>query len=298
MPDGERELISRRARSAFRDLASGVFVSALHEYWRDEGFAPFADPGGDSGVRRRIFDGYAAQVDWRDYGQVDRALRVFEHLLRHFHREERFEDSTFDDVREYLADDGFRLDERYRIQWINPPGLEQRLRSITDPSGIRIELERARRSASSDPAQAIGAAKQLIEATARVVLLARGVTVDQHATVPVLVKKAQEALHLHVSQVAAGSPDGVDALKKVLGGVSAIAIGIGELRNLGYGTGHGQPTLPAGLGERHAHLAVNAASTWCQLLLDTLADSKAPWQRGAPPTASGAQVVAAPVVTP
>lgn len=43
--------------------------------------------------------------------------------------------------------------------------------------------------------------------------------------------------------------------------------------------GHGQASIPAGLGIRHAHLAVNAVFTWCQLMLDTLADPLAPWRK-------------------
>lgn len=38
-------------------------------------------------------------------------------------------------------------------------------------------------------------------------------------------------------------------------------------------------TARVGLGTRHAHLAVNAALTWCQLMLDTLADPEAPWRK-------------------
>jgi hypothetical protein len=30
---------------------------------------------------------------------------------------------------------------------------------------------------------------------------------------------------------------------------------------------------------RHAHLPANAAITWCELILETLADPKAPWQK-------------------
>ncbi|MGH3960669.1 abortive infection family protein [Mycobacterium sp.] len=48
----------------------------------------------------------------------------------------------------------------------------------------------------------------------------------------------------------------------------------------GLGTGHGPATARVGLGTRHAHLAVNAALTWCQLMLDTLADPEAPWRKG------------------
>ncbi|WP_397428904.1 abortive infection family protein [Pseudofrankia sp. BMG5.37] len=45
------------------------------------------------------------------------------------------------------------------------------------------------------------------------------------------------------------------------------------------GTGHGPTATRTSLGTRHAHLAVNAALTWCQLILDTLADPEAPWRK-------------------
>ncbi|MGH3380794.1 MAG: abortive infection family protein [Actinoallomurus sp.] len=57
-------------------------------------------------------------------------------------------------------------------------------------------------------------------------------------------------------------------------------IGLAELRSRGYGTGHGSASVPVGLVPRHAHLAVNAAFAWCRLILDTLADPKAPWREG------------------
>lgn len=151
------------------------------------------------------------------------------------------------------------------------------LSNLRDPTAILDNLNRIRRAISVDPAQAVGSAKELIESTAKVVLLERGQTVDDKADLPALVKQAQQALQLHPSQITPG-PDGTDAVKKILGGVSAIAIGVAELRNRGYGTGHGAASERTGLGDRHAHLTVNAALTWCQLMLDTLADPKAPWK--------------------
>lgn len=74
---------------------------------------------------------------------------------------------------------------------------------------------------------------------------------------------------------------GGDDVKKILGLVSGIANRLGRAPHRGYGTGHGPATASAGLGARHAHLAVNATFTWCQLILDTLADPKAPWREGA-----------------
>jgi Abortive infection C-terminus len=70
-------------------------------------------------------------------------------------------------------------------------------------------------------------------------------------------------------------PDSSDGVRRILGAVTTIANGLAELRNRGLGTGHGPATARVGLGSRHAHLAVNAALTWCQLMLDTLADPDA-----------------------
>jgi hypothetical protein len=256
-----------------------MYVKAIEGLWQDQGFMPVSELHyEDSSVRRTTFESYAAGVDWTDVAQVERALRVFESQLRWLARQEWHRASSFDEVRKLLDNDGFELDERCRIRWLRPPALEATLAGLTDPSGIRAELERIRRALPDDPAGAIGAAKQLVEATAKVVLTERHLPVAGDAKVPELVKAAQQALHLHPSSIILG-PDSSEAVKKILGGVSSIAVGVAELRNRGYGSGHGQASTPTGLSPRHAHLAVNAAITWCHLLLDTLADPTAPWRR-------------------
>ena len=67
--------------------------------------------------------------------------------------------------------------------------------------------------------------------------------------------------------------------RRILGGLTTIRTGLAELRNRGYGTGRGTAGARIGLRARQAHLAVNAAFTWCLLMLDTLADPEAPWRR-------------------
>lgn len=153
----------------------------------------------------------------------------------------------------------------------------QSLANLRDPAAILDNLARIQRAITTDPAQAVGSSKELIESTAKVVLIERGEPVDDKMDLPELVKNAQQALRLHPSQSTPG-PDGTDAVKKILGGASAIAIGVAELRNRGFGTGHGAAGQRIGLRARHAHLAVNAALTWCQLMLDTLSDTAAPWR--------------------
>jgi hypothetical protein len=169
-----------------------MYVKAIEGQWQDQGFVPVSDLHyQDSSERRMTFEAYAAGVDWTDVAQVERALRVFESQLRWLARQEWHRPSSFDEVRELLDDDGFELDERCRIRWRRPPALEATLGRLTDPSGIRAELERIRRALPDDPAGAIGAAKQLVEATAKVVLTERHLPVAADAKVPELVKGAR-----------------------------------------------------------------------------------------------------------
>jgi hypothetical protein len=153
---------------------------------------------------------------------------------------------------------------------------EETISGLRNPAAIREHLARLQRVAQSDPPLAIGTAKELIESTAKTVLQERGLVVNDRDDLPVLVKQAQEAVGLHPSSGRPG-PDGTDAVKRILGGLTNIAAGIGELRNRGYGTGHGPPGARVGLRSRHARLAVNAAMTWCSVMLDTLGDPEAPW---------------------
>jgi hypothetical protein len=155
---------------------------------------------------------------------------------------------------------------------------EEAIASLRDPAAIQEQLGRIQRAIVDDPALAIGSAKELVESTAKVVLVERGLPVDDKDDLPALVSQAQRALGLHPSAINNG-PDGTDAVKKILGGVVAVTAGLAELRNRGYGTGHGAAGTRVGLRPRHAHLAVNAAITWCQLMLDTRSDPEAPWRK-------------------
>ncbi|WP_221762251.1 abortive infection family protein [Nonomuraea sp. WAC 01424] len=275
-----QELVSRTARNAVRYHVTGLAVGAIREYWENEGFAAVPDlPARDTSVRRGTFDSYAAAVDWTDHRHVERALRVFEALLRRINRDSG-DDSTlsFDEVSDALVRDGYELGPDLRIRARHLGHLQLHLKDLSDPSGIQAELERIRRSVAEHPDDAIGAAKQLIEATAKIVLKERGEPLSDHDDLADLVKRSQQSLLLHPRQSPPLSgPDAAGAVKRVLGGLSSIALGVTELRNQ-YGAGHGRLSAPTGLSPRHARLAVNAASTWCEVMLETLADPSAPWR--------------------
>ncbi|MFE6727771.1 hypothetical protein ACFVDN_07735 [Streptomyces californicus] len=229
MATPDRELLSRTARNAIRGLMSGLVAGAIGEYWENEHFAPA--PGfipGEGGVRKQLFDSYAASVDWTDHDHVTRALRVFESMLRRLDRESRkyggdgLPADTVADLREAFARDGCRLDDDLRLHTARVAHLVVHADALSEASGIQaeLELERVRRFGADYPDDAIGAAKQLIEATAKLVLLKRNLPVDERQDLPALIKQARQALHLHPAAVpptrTGGSPDSAESIKRIL----------------------------------------------------------------------------------
>lgn len=251
-------------------------VGEIEQAFYDEGFQPVSDPSyQDSGARRTRTQEYLHGIDWSDQAEVSRALRVFERLLHGFSEE------SLSQLRRSLRRDGYELSERGDIEPIDPRLSDGALSNLRDASAILDHLRRIQRGLVEDPAQVIGSAKELIESTAKLVLQERDCSFGEDDKLPALINRAQEALGLRPADALPG-PDGSHAVKRILGAATAMATGVDELRNKGWGTGHGQASGRTGLHERHAPLAVNAAFTWCQLMLDTLADSEAPWRSQAP----------------
>ncbi len=149
--------------------------------------------------------------------------------------------------------------------------------NLRDATAIREHLGRLQRALKDDPPLAIGTAKELVESTAKTVLAERGQSANDRDDLPKLVNQAQLAIGLHPTSGTTG-PDSTDAVRKIMSGLLQIVSGLGELRNRGYGTGHGVKGARVGLRPRHAQLAVNAAMTWCSIMLDTLTDDGAPWR--------------------
>ncbi|WP_051366344.1 abortive infection family protein [Hamadaea tsunoensis] len=276
-----RDLVPVPVRRHFRDLASQTSVLRLIQgMWEDQGFIPSGDPNNETGERRSLWREYEDNVDWTDPVHVRRVLHVYEAVL------DGLVEGAVDESRKILRRHGFDLtaDGQIRPQAefaTSAAKIPTSLRTLRDPSVILDSFERIDRALQNDPAQAIGSAKELVEATAKTILTELGEPFDDKtAKLPALIDQAQRALQVHPQSSSSG-PDGSNAIKRILGGLTSIAIGLGELRNEGWGTGHASSRPRIGLRPRHAHLAVGAAQTWCQLMLDTLADPTAPWRSAA-----------------
>ncbi|MEU0478685.1 abortive infection family protein [Streptosporangium sp. NPDC006013] len=270
-----RALVSLGSCTKIRELVSGWGpweVRDIHDHWQFQGFAPGPSREDVRGERRSLFQAYLDAVDWTDYGQVSRALRVFEDVLRANTPESRAEAVRF------LRRDGFQVDDDGSIRSTWSTLREGSLATLDNPSAIYEGVERLRKAIENeDPALVIGCAKELIESTCKVVLREVGEIVDDKAKFPDLTRSAQKALLLVPDRTSHG-PDSAEGLRKILGGLTGIAGGLNELRNHGHGTGHGPAQARVGLYTRHARLATGAAILYCQTLLDTLQDPHALWR--------------------
>ena len=174
-----------------------------------------------------------------------------------------WEPQSLSHFRQSLRRDGHQVDEQTRQ--ITPVGPQLSIESIArlaDPSTIREGFARIRRAIGDDPALAVGSAKELIESTAKVVLTERGQPFDDKSDLPKLARAAQLSLGLDpLDRIRAGRQRWRQAHPRCGRNHRQWTRRVAQS---GLGTGHGPATARVGLGSRHAHLAVNAALTWCQ----------------------------------
>lgn len=258
-------------------------VRQIERAFENEGLEPASDADapesgwyGD-GQRRGTFDRYTAAVDWSDPAAVRTVLDVFEELLS-WCADNEYGTPQREQLSRHLRRDGYSIDGDGRIQGSVASKLaEIPLEGLSEPKSILEHLERISAATDADPPLAISGAKALIEATTKLVLIELGESVDEKADLPALVKSAQKALKLH-PETLAPTAAGRETVVRILSNLSQLAIGVAELRNE-YGPDHGRSRPTVGLGPRHAHLAVGAASTYVRMLLETLAARRAAEKR-------------------
>jgi AbiJ N-terminal domain 3/Abortive infection C-terminus len=181
---------------------------------------------------------------------------------------------------QYLQNDGFQIVEKTRLS--GKPVYIGRYVGVaatpavaavrdtlggTDPGYVVQQITRMEAAVVSDPALAIGTAKELVETCCKTILDARGVAFSRSADLPELVKITIKQLALAPNDIP-DSAKAVETVRRLLNNLATITQGVAELRNQ-YGTGHGKAAGSKGLGPRHAKLAVGAASTLAVFLAET-----------------------------
>lgn len=119
----------------------------------------------------------------------------------------------------------------------------------------------------SDPTEAIGKSKELIESCCKTILGKLDITVDKDWNLGQLVKETMKALSI-TTETVTGNNREANIVKQVLGSLNGLAAGVAEFRNE-YGSGHGKEASFLALPVRHAKLAVGSSVTLVEYLWET-----------------------------
>lgn len=137
---------------------------------------------------------------------------------------------------------------------------------LNDPEVLEEHLVRIRDSLSADPAAAISSSKNLLESLFRIILDSSGIVYAQRDDIPQLYRQVADILDLKAESVP-DSAKGSESAQQILRTLVTTIQSLAELRNQ-LGIGHGQSTRSVAL-TRHARLALNAAVTVAEFVLDT-----------------------------
>ncbi len=135
---------------------------------------------------------------------------------------------------------------------------------------INKQIEIMNNAICGNPTEAIGKAKELCESCCKTILEENGIGFDIGWDLPKLTKELCKVLKLTPDDID-DTKKAADTIKGILGHLSAIPKGIGELRNA-YGSGHGKEARFKGLSSRHAGLAVGSAITFVNFVWETHQD--------------------------
>lgn len=274
-----KDLISKKTRYEFREYFVSTTLREI-EMEFDAADVPidhdYQPP--ESGQRRSLVEQYYHTVDWTQYRDVRRILRVYENVLASL--ESKAEQGTgydggqwakdaFASLRKWIERDGFVYSDGKLVargDIVQLPDMHAAAVRFDAPE-LQRQVARMRDAVDDDPALAIGTAKELVETTCKTILHDRDVEHDDNADLIALVKLTRQALGLMPSDIPE-SAKGAEVVKRLLSNLGSVAQGLGELRNL-YGTGHGRKGQTKGIGARHARLAVGSAATLAMFLFET-----------------------------
>ena len=143
-----------------------------------------------------------------------------------------------------------------------------------DSDHLQQQITRMEDAVESDPALAIGTAKELIETCCKTILEQRGETFGKDPDISELTKATFRQLKLTRDDIP-DTVEGAESIKRVLSNLGSISNEIARLRNL-YGTGHGKVADAPGLSPRHAKLAVGSAAALVRFLFESHTEQAGP----------------------
>lgn len=155
-----------------------------------------------------------------------------------------------------------------RISNINVAVINQviEIKDKFDNAYIQSQIDVMLNDQESDPTNAIGLAKELIESCCKTILENNQLPTN-YDNLSKLVKATTKTLKITPDDIPDDIPE-AKSMKSILGAFATISDGLANLRNT-YGRGHGKDNKYKGLSVRHAKLAVGASSTLVHFLWDS-----------------------------
>jgi hypothetical protein len=163
----------------------------------------------------------------------------------------------------------------YRRIATDEPHLEKNIEALSevfDSAYIDSQMQDMIRLVDTNPSDAIGKAKELLESCCKTILEDIEITINNDWTVQRLMKEVCKELKLTPEEIDPGAK-AASTIKQILGNLTAISAGMAELRN-SYGSGHGKKASYKGLSDRHARLAISSSIAAVRFIWDTYQERK------------------------
>jgi hypothetical protein len=263
-----KDLITKPTRNDFREFLVGYTLREIEMTFDAGGLKPLKgyDPR-VGGQRRSLVECYYANVDFTSVADIKKLLAVYEEVIESLQQvAERNPDGpnvTMSALLRRMERDGFRYEngrfvgEALNAAIVHAPTLV----NLTEES-IQEHVEKARQKvANGDPAGAIASAYTLVEGFLKQLLRKTNTTFNEsEGDIRALYKAVCSPLHL--------DPKGESLenyLRAILEGLQRQIGGLFEVANKASDR-HARRYNPA---PHHARLAVNAAFTLCEFLLES-----------------------------
>jgi Abortive infection C-terminus len=261
------DLISKRTRNAFREALVDWTLAEITTEFDNEGLSPDLeyDPH-VGGQRRSLVEQLYHRIDFADRRHAARLLGVYQTVVS---RARGNNPELANSLIDHLNRDGV---DSSGAAYIPSQRSHSPLRPLSavavalTADQLLTQIERINASIDTDPALAIGTAKELVETTCKTILADTDGDLAK-LDLGELVKAAAKQLKL-VPDGVPNEAKGAEAIRRTLRSLAATVAGLGEMRNF-YGSGHGQDGRAKGLTPRHARLAVGAACTVAMFLFET-----------------------------
>jgi HEPN domain-containing protein len=266
----KRELISKATRNEFREVLVGFVLREIDMIFEAAGieartdFQPLV-----SGQRRGLVEQYYASFDFSSPADVRKLVAAFEELIEQLNQAQgrvtnpEVTQRTINKLLRRMAHDGFRYENgRFLSDALRLNVVEASSLIALSETSIAEQIEKARAKIElDDHAGAIASAYTLVEGFLKELLRRTGSSFNaDEGDIRELYREAMDLLNLNPKGESLES-----YLKIILQGLKSQVSGFYELANKASDR-HVRRYNPA---RHHAKLAVNAAFTLCEFLLDS-----------------------------